>query len=90
MSYTKRFLALGGVHEDKLCNTLQAMAPTNVETVHQTYLFHIESNLDRLGLIVAYPQPAFSATKRTNHAPISFDQPIHVSQGHTSYRNKEN
>ena len=30
--------------------TLQAMAPTNVKTVHQTSLLHIESNLDRLGL----------------------------------------
>ena len=31
--------------------TLQAMAPTNVKTVHQTSLFHIESNLVRLGLL---------------------------------------
>ena len=31
--------------------TLQAMAPTNVETVHQTSLLYIESNLDRLGLL---------------------------------------
>ena len=48
---TKRFLALGGLHEDKVCDTLQAMAPTNVKTVHQTSLLHIESNLDRLGLL---------------------------------------
>ena len=32
--------------------------------------------------VVAYPRPAFSATKRTNHAPISFDQQAQVSQGH--------
>ena len=31
--------------------TLQAMTPTNVKTVHQTSLLHIESNLDRLGLL---------------------------------------
>ena len=31
--------------------TLQAMAPTNAKTFHQTSLFHIESNLDRLGLL---------------------------------------
>ena len=31
--------------------TLQAMAPTNIKTVHQTSIFHIESNLDRLGLL---------------------------------------
>ena len=30
---------------------LQAMAPTNVKTVHQTSLLHIESNLDRLGMM---------------------------------------
>ena len=30
---------------------LQAMAPTNVKTVHQTSLLHIESNLDRLGML---------------------------------------
>ena len=27
------------------------MAPTNVKTIHQTSLLHIESNLDRLGLL---------------------------------------
>ena len=30
---------------------LQAMAPTNIKTVHQTFLLHIESNLDRLGML---------------------------------------
>ena len=34
-------------------------------------------------------RPTFSATKRTNHAPISFDQQARVSQGHTLYRNKK-
>ena len=52
-SVTRSFLALGGLHEDKLCATLQAMAPTNVETVHQTSLLHIENNLDRLGLLLS-------------------------------------
>ena len=41
-------------------------------------------------IVVAYPRPAFSATKRTNYAPTSFDQQVQVSQGHTSYKNKEN
>ena len=58
---------------------LQVMAPTNVKTVHQTSLFHIESNLDRLGIVVAYTQPAFSATRRTNYAPTSFVQQVQVS-----------
>ena len=30
---------------------LQAMAPTNIKTVHQTSLIHIESNLDLLGML---------------------------------------
>ena len=30
---------------------LQAMAPTNLKTVHQTSLLHIESNFDRLGML---------------------------------------
>ena len=39
--------------ESKSDATLQAMARTNIKTVHQTSLLHIyiESNLDRLGLL---------------------------------------
>ena len=33
--------------------------------------------------VVAYPRPAFSAKKRKNYAPTSFDQQFQVSQGHT-------
>ena len=40
-------------------------------------------------IVVAYPRPAFVATKRTSHAPISFNQPVQVFQGHTSCRKKE-
>ena len=46
----------------KSYTTLQAMAPTNIKTVHQTSLLHIESNLDRLGML-SYPRPAFSEKK---------------------------
>ena len=45
-SNSKRFLAIKGLHEDKLCDTLQAMAPINVKTVNQIYLLHIKSNID--------------------------------------------
>ena len=38
----------------KSCATLQAMAKTNVKTVHQTSLFHIEGNLDRLDTEVSH------------------------------------
>ena len=56
---------------------LQAMAPTNIKTVHQTSLLHSTRN------VVAYPRPAFSAKNRKNYAPTSFDQQVQVSQGHT-------
>ena len=39
------------LHEDKVCDTLQGMTPIDAKTVHQTSLFHIESNPDRLGLL---------------------------------------
>ena len=44
---TKSFLALGGLHKDKLCDILQQW---HVETVHHASLFHIESNLDATSL----------------------------------------
>ena len=47
----KSVLALGRLHEDKLCDTLQALAPTNVKTVHQTSLLHIENNFSRHALL---------------------------------------
>ena len=49
----KRFLAIGGLHEDKLCSTLQAMAPTNAKMVSRTSSLYIESNLGRLELLSA-------------------------------------
>ena len=36
--------------------------------------------------VAAYPRPAFSAKKRKNYAPTSFDQQVQVSRGHTLYR----
>ena len=58
------------------------MAPANIKTVHQTCLLHIESSLDRLGLLSRIHD-------QTNYAPTSFSQQVQVSQGHTLYRNKE-
>ena len=51
--------------------TLQAMAPTNNKTVHQTFLYSISraASIDSdcgPRIVVAYPRPAFSATNRTN------------------------
>ena len=66
---------------------LQAMAPTNIETVHQTSLLHIESNLDRLGMLSPTDDQRSQQKKRKNYAPTSFDQQVQDSQGHTLYRN---
>ena len=70
--------------------TLQAMAPTNIKTFHQTHIhtYREQPRSTRI-IFVAYPQPAFSATKRTNYAPTSFHEQVQVSQGHISYKNKE-
>ena len=71
---------------------LQAMAPTNIKTVHQTSLLHIESNLDRLGMLSpTHDQRSQQKQEklRKNYAPTSFDQQVQDSQGHTLYRNKK-
>ena len=65
---------------------LQAMAPTNVKRVHQTSLLHIESNLDRLGMLSPTHDQRSQQKKRKNYAPASFDQKVQVSQGHTLHR----
>ena len=46
--------------------TLQAMAPTNIKTVHQTSFTPYREQPRSTRIVVAYPRPAFSATKRTN------------------------
>ena len=70
--------------------TLQAMAPTNSKTVHQTSFTPYREQPRSTRIVVAYPRPAFSATKSDKHVPTSFDQQFQVSQGYTSYKNKEN
>ena len=61
---------------------LQAMAPTNIKTVHQTSLLHsratsIDSECCRI------PTTSVLSKNRKNYAPTSFDQQVQVSQGHT-------
>ena len=70
--------------------TLQAFVPTKIKTVHTHPLTPYRKQPRSTWIVVAYPRPACSATKRTNYAPISFDEQLRVSQGHTSYKNKEN
>ena len=56
------------------------MAPTNIKTavfIKPPYPISRAASLPRsTRIVVAYPRPAFSATKRTNYAPISFDQHV--------------
>ena len=71
--------------------TLQAMPPTNNKMVHQTSFTPYREQPRSTRIVVAYPRPASSATNRTNkYVPTSFDQQVQVSQGHTSYKSKEN
>ena len=71
--------------------TLQAMAPTNIKTVHQTSFTPYREQPRSTRIVVAYPRPAFSATNRTNtFQPVLINNKFQVSQGHTSYKNKEN
>ena len=63
----------------KVCDF--TMAPTNIKTVHQTSLLHIESSLDLLGLL--------SSTHDQRSQQRSGEITLQVSQGHTSYKNKE-
>ena len=60
-------------------------------------LLHIESSLDRLGLLspidsdcCRLPTTSVLSNKSDKYVPTSFDQQFQVSQGHTSYKNKEN
>ena len=56
------------------------MAPTNIKTVHQTSLLHIESGLDRLGLFSPTDDQRSQQQSGKITLPTSFDQQIQVSQ----------
>ena len=60
---------------------LQAMAPTNIKTVHQTFLLHIETNLNRLGMLSpTHDQRSQQKTGKITLQPVLI---VQVSQGHT-------
>ena len=72
---TISFLALGGLHEDKLCVTLQeAMTPANVERFMKPP-YSISREPRSTQTVFADTQPAFPAPKRSKHAPIIFSRP---------------
>ena len=50
----------------KIYAALQAMAPTNNKTAHQTSFTPYREQPRSTRIVVAYPRPAFSATNRTN------------------------
>ena len=62
--------------------------PIPKQFIKPLYSYREQPRLTRI--VLAYLPPAFSATKRPNYAPFSFDQQVQVSQGHPSYKNKEN
>ena len=58
----------------KIYAILQAMAPTNNNTVHQTSFTPYREQPRSTRIVVAYPRPAFSATNRTNTSqPVSIN-----------------
>ena len=64
--------------------TLQAMAPTNNKTVHQTSFTPYREQPRSTRIVVAYPRPAFSATNRTNtFQPVLINNIPSFSRPHT-------
>ena len=53
---------------------LRAMAPTNIKTVHQTSSYHIESNLERLGML----SPTHHQRSQQKNANITL-QPVLIN-----------
>ena len=60
--------------------TQQVMAPTNVKTVHQISLLHIESNLDRLGLL----SPTHDQRSQQQSGQIML-QPVLITKSNTHH-----
>ena len=68
-------LALGGLHEDKLCVTLQeAMTPANVERFMKPP-YSISREPRSTQIVFSDTQPAFPAPKRSKHTSIIFSRP---------------
>ena len=72
---TVSFLALEGLHEDKLCVTLpEAMTPANVERFMKPP-YSISREPRSTQIVFADTQPAFPSPKRSKHAPIICSRP---------------
>ena len=63
--------------------TLQARAPTNIKTVQQTSLLHIESRLDRLGLLSpTHDQRSQQQSRQTAFQPVLIKTPKFLKATH--------
>ena len=62
------------MRHSKLYGTVQCQNGTS----NLLTLYREQPQLTRI--VIAYPRPVFSAAKRINHAPISVDQQVHISQ----------
>ena len=71
---TRSFLDLGGLHEDKLCGTFTGNSTDQCQNGSSKLLTPYRGQLRSTRIVVAYLRPTFSATKRTNRAPISIDK----------------
>ena len=70
---------------------LQAMAPTNIETGHQTSLLHIESIFDRLGMLSpTHDQRSQQKTGKITLQPVLINKSIFLEATHcTEIRKNE-
>ena len=67
----------------KIYATLQEMAPTNIKTVHQTPLLHIESSLDRLGLLPpTHDQRSQQQSGQIKLEPVYINKSLFVKTTH--------
>ena len=83
--YTRSCLALGGLLEDMLCDTFTSNCTDQHPNGSPNLLTPYREQPRSTRTIIAYPRPAFSATKRANHASISVDQQDQIYQGHARH-----
>ena len=69
-SDAKRFLALGRLHEDKLCDILQAYGTDQCRNASSNVLIPYREQLRLTRIVVAHPRPAFSATRRSRQITL--------------------
>ena len=70
--------------------TLQAMAPTNNKTVHQTSFTPYREQHRSTRIVVAYPRPAFSARNWTNNTfqPVLINNSKFLKATHRTKKRK--